>query len=78
MGKLKSSMPETDYYAALEVSPTASEAEVKKAYRSLIRENHPDILIAQGMPQEFIDLANEKMAQINTAYEQIKTQRSIS
>ena len=65
-------------YEILGINHSSTDTEVKKAYRSLIRENHPDILIAQGMPQEFIDLANEKMAQINTAYEQIKTQRSIS
>ena len=52
--------------------------EIKKAYRKLTRENHPDTLIAQGMPQEFVEVANEKMAKINAAYASIKKQRSLS
>ena len=65
-------------YEILGVSRNASDKEVKSAYRTLILENHPDKLIAKGMPQEFIDLANEKMAQINGSYEKIKKERALS
>ena len=65
-------------YEILGVSRNASDKDVKSAYRTLIRENHPDKLIAQGMPQEFIDLATEKMAQINGAYEKIGKERALS
>jgi len=41
----------------------------------LIRENHPDRAIARGLPQEFIDLATEKLATINDAYDRISQQR---
>ncbi|MCP5366939.1 MAG: TerB family tellurite resistance protein [Hyphomicrobiales bacterium] len=66
-----------DPYEVLGVAPGASDAEVKAAYRALIRENHPDKLIAQGLPQEFVDLANEKMASINAAYDRIERQRGL-
>lgn len=62
-------------YEVLGITPNASDDEVKTAYRKLSRENHPDTLIAQGMPQEFIEVANEKMAAINTAYDQIQKSR---
>lgn len=65
-------------YEVLGLGDGASEAEIKKAYRKLIHENHPDKLMAQGLPQEFIDLANEKMAAINAAYDSIKKQRGFS
>ena len=64
-------------YDVLGISPDASDEEVKKTYRKLIRENHPDTLMAQGVPQEFIDLANEKMATINAAYDRIEKQRGL-
>jgi DnaJ like chaperone protein len=64
-------------YEIIGVTSDAPENEIKKAYRKLIVENHPDKLMAQGMPQEFIDLANEKMAAINSAYDTIKKQRGI-
>ncbi|QJE72277.1 DnaJ family molecular chaperone [Aerophototrophica crusticola] len=64
--------PLGDPYAVLGVAPTVGFDQVKTAYRTLVRENHPDRLIAQGLPQEFIDLAQEKMAAINAAYEKIE------
>jgi DnaJ like chaperone protein len=67
----------TDPYKVLGIGRKASDAEVKKTYRKLIRENHPDTLIAQGMPQEFIDLANEKMAAINAAYDRVEKERRL-
>ena len=61
-----------DPHGLLGVSPKATGAEIKAAYRRLVREHHPDLLIAQGMPQELIDLANDKLAAINGAYETIR------
>jgi len=66
-----------DPYEVLGVSADASDEQVKSAYRKLIHENHPDKLMAQGLPQEFIDLANEKMAAINAAYDKIKKARGL-
>ncbi|MBF0247859.1 MAG: TerB family tellurite resistance protein [Alphaproteobacteria bacterium] len=67
-----------DPYDVLGVDPSATDADVKSAYRKLIHENHPDKLMAQGLPQEFIDLANEKMAAINAAYDAVKKQRGLA
>jgi DnaJ like chaperone protein len=66
-----------DPYELLGISHDASDEEVKSAYRKLVRENHPDRLVSQGMPQEFIEMANDKLATINGAYEEIRKQRGI-
>ena len=58
-------------YALIEVTPNASKQEVKRAYRRLLSRNHPDKLIAQGLPQEMIKIANEKTQKIVKAYELI-------
>ncbi len=65
----------TDPYVILGVSYVADEDEIKQTYRRLVRENHPDSLIARGVPAEFIKLANDKLAAINTAYEKIRVER---
>ncbi len=67
-----------DAYEILGVDKDSSDDDVKAAYRKLARENHPDMLMAKGMPQEFIELANEKLAKINDAYDRIKSERGIS
>lgn len=66
-----------DPYTVLGVSQEASDAEVRRAYLGLIRENHPDTLVAQGMPEDFIQLANDRMAAINAAYDRVREQRGI-
>ena len=68
----------SDPYKVLSVSREDSDSNIRKKWILLNKEHHPDNLVAKGMPQEFIDVANEKMAQINTAYENIQKQRSIS
>jgi DnaJ like chaperone protein len=66
-----------DPYAVLGVARSLSDDEIKKSYRQLIRENHPDTLVAKGMPQEFVDIANTRMAAINAAYDQVQKERGI-
>jgi len=65
-----------DPYLVLGLSPTADAEEVKRVYRRLIAEHHPDRLIAKGVPEELIDLATARVAAINAAYEQITSTRS--
>ena len=62
-------------YTALGVKPSNSDAQIKKAYRKLISENHPDKLIGQGMPEDMVKLATERTQEIQTAYECIVAQR---
>jgi DnaJ like chaperone protein len=69
---------EADPYTILDVPHDADDDSVKAAWRQLIRENHPDRAIAQGLPQEFVDLANEKLAAINDAYDRIARERGLS
>jgi DnaJ like chaperone protein len=64
-----------DAYRALGVSETASDDEVKKAYRKLMSQHHPDKLIAQGVPPDMVKLATEKTQEIQAAYELIQKSR---
>lgn len=66
-----------DPYTVLGVAHDASNDEVKAAWRKLVRENHPDKLIAQGMPEEFVEVANQKLATINAAWDRIASERGI-
>lgn len=67
-----------DPYIILGVSHNMADDDIKKAYRQLVRENHPDKLIADGMPEEFVAVANEKIATINDAYDRIAKQRGMT
>jgi DnaJ like chaperone protein len=67
----------TDPYVILGLSYAADNDELKQTYRRLVRENHPDSLMARGVPHEFIKLATDKLAAINTAYEKIQQERGL-
>ena len=67
-----------DPYVVLGVEYGASEEEIKHTYRLLVRENHPDSFIARGVPEEFVLLANEKLAAINAAYAKIMRERRLA
>jgi DnaJ like chaperone protein len=67
----------TDPYLVLGITPDISSDDLKRAYRRLVRENHPDTLIARGVPKELVSIANEKLATINVAYERILRQRGL-
>ncbi|MCK5190684.1 MAG: co-chaperone DjlA [Methylococcales bacterium] len=61
-----------DAYAVLGVSASAKDTEVKKAYRRLMSQHHPDKLVAKGLPEEMMVIAKEKTQKIRKAYETIK------
>jgi len=69
---------EADPYHILGVTPDHGDEAVKAAHRKLVLENHPDKLVAQGMPPEFIEIANEKLATVNAAYDEIRKRRGMT
>ena len=50
---------------------------MRAAYRRLVREHHPDRLIAQGLPEEAVAAATDKLARINAAWDRIKQKRKL-
>ena len=62
-------------YETLGIESAASDAEVKRAYRRLMNQHHPDKLVAKGLPEEMVKLATEKTQQIRTAYERVRQSR---
>ena len=64
-------------YDVLGVKPSMGNDELKSHYRKLVVENHPDKLMARGVPKEFVVIATEKIAAINEAYAQIAKERGI-
>jgi DnaJ like chaperone protein len=60
-----------DPYTVLGLAPDADRAEVKRVYRMLVAEHHPDRLIAKGVPEELVEVATGRMAAINDAYHRI-------
>ena len=61
-----------DDYKLLGISEGAEFSEVKKAYRALVKKNHPDVIKGQGFGDDIVKEATEKLQEINAAYENIK------
>ena len=67
----------TSPYDVLRLGPDASNDEIKAQYRKLVANNHPDKLMGEGVPAEFLDIANRKLAAINAAYDTIAKERGL-
>ncbi len=64
-------------YEVLGLDPAASDAEIKARHRKLVRENHPDLLMGRGLPDEVVAVANSKLATINAAYATLASERGL-
>ena len=64
-----------DPYAVLGIPAEISAEALKVHYRKLVAENHPDKMIARGVPPEFVSMATKKIAAINAAYETVTKAR---
>ncbi|HET6630429.1 MAG TPA: co-chaperone DjlA [Woeseiaceae bacterium] len=67
-----------DAYAALGVTPSASDAEIKRKYRRLMSQNHPDKLAGKGLPESMREIAEERTREISTAYRLIREARQVA
>ena len=65
------------YYAVLGVARDDSAEEIKRAYRRLVQEYHPDKIAAKGLPEEFTRFAQDKFREIQEAYENVKSDKGI-
>ncbi|PLW75559.1 molecular chaperone DjiA [Cohaesibacter celericrescens] len=68
---------EQDPYTILAADRSMSDKELKSHYRKLVRENHPDSMIARGVPEEFVRISTEKLASINNAWSLIVIERGL-
>jgi DnaJ like chaperone protein len=64
-----------DPYKVLGVSPADDFTTIRRRYLVLVSENHPDLLVSRGVPEEFHAIANERMAALNDAYAEIEKER---
>ena len=62
-------------YAQLGLTHEASDSEIKRAYRKLVSQYHPDKLVSRGLPEEMMEMAKTRVRDINTAYDQVKQAR---
>lgn len=75
-GQANSASALEDAYKALGVTKDNTDQEIKRAYRKLMSQYHPDKLIGQGLPEDMIAVATEQAKEIQVAYDLIKKQRA--
>jgi len=64
-----------DAYKLLGLDKNADDDAIKKSYRRLMNQHHPDKLVSKGLPQEMMDMATKKTMEIKSAYDLIKKSR---
>ena len=64
-----------DPYSVLGVAPSASYDEIRLRWRQLVKETHPDAMIARGLPEEAIQIATNRLVTINEAWENVRAER---
>lgn len=75
MHQVTLALTSNDPYELLGVAPSIADEELKAVYHRKVQQTHPDRLVAMGLPTEIVQLASEKVARINDAYERICQQR---
>ena len=65
----------SEAYAILGVDPKDDDNHIKRAYRKLMNQHHPDKLVARGLPEEMMEVATRRAAEIQNAYELVKNSR---
>ena len=61
----------------LGIDPFATDEQMREAWLRAVKANHPDRLMAQGLPEEAIKVANRKLALINDAYDRLRRERGL-
>ncbi len=64
-------------YASLGITAEASQQEIRRAYRKLVSQYHPDKLVSQGLGEEMMEMSKKRVREINAAYDKIKASRGI-
>jgi len=64
------------YYKILNCTPACSNEEIKANYKKLVKDFHPDKIIAKGLPEEFVDFAADRFREIQESYEKIRKERN--
>lgn len=65
----------SDPYVVLDVLPDATDDQVRAAWKTALREAHPDRAMSRGLPAEYVEVANIKSAAINAAFDQVMAER---
>ncbi|MDP2760057.1 MAG: co-chaperone DjlA [Sideroxyarcus sp.] len=76
-GQVSAAAAQDDAYKALGVTKDSTDEEIKRAYRKLMSQYHPDKLMGQGMPDDMIKVATEQAKDIQLAYDLIKKSRNL-